>query len=204
MLKPQSVLEKMHADVTNIYVWSALDKYENRPNDLENLCYADFASNYISKNVIDLTIESETIGSYTVPVSGIVHIPSNPNITVLKSDLGKMRKRSRPCVIPLHKVSKLKSPEEYYLRILQLYMPWKNEGELKHEDGTYETKFKEVESDILDNLKKHEPYVDIDYDDLYNNGTLESDDDEDHENEFSMLNPDLLGYDEDVSDSAQI
>ena len=111
--------------ISNIYVLSALDKYENRPNDLEELCYADFASNYISKKVIDLTIESETIESYTVPVSGIVHIPSNPNIIVLKNDLGKMRKRSRPCVIRFHKVSKLKSPEEYYLRILQLYMPWR-------------------------------------------------------------------------------
>ena len=39
---------------------------------------------------------------------------------------------------------------------------------------------------------------------MYNNGTLESDGDEDHENEFSMLNPDLLDYDEDVPDSAQI
>ena len=198
MLKPQSVLEKMHPDDTNVYALSILDKYENRPDSLEDLCLADFVSNYESKKVKDLTVESEDIESYTVPVSDFVHVPSNSNIVVLKNNLGEMRKRNRPCVIRFHKISKLKNPEEYYLRILQLYLPWRDENDLKHDDGTYATKYEEVESDILDNIKRHEPYLQIDYDDLYNHETLESenDDDDDDNNEFSMLNPNLLDYED--------
>ena len=160
MLKPQSVLEKMDPDDTNVYALSILDKYAHRPNNLEQLCYADFASNYIGKKV---DVDSENIESYTVPVSDVVQVPLNSNCIVLKDNLGQMRKRSRPCVIRFHKVSKLKSPEGFYLRIVQLYLPWRNEGELKHQDGTYESKYKEVENEISVNMKRHEPYVDIDY-----------------------------------------
>ena len=49
-----------------------------------------------------------------------------------------LQKCSRPYVIRFHKVSRLKSPEEHYLRLLQLYMPWRNENELKQENESYE------------------------------------------------------------------
>ena len=79
-----------------------------------------------------------------------------------------MRKCSRPCVIRFHKVSKLKSPEEHYLILLQLYMPWRNENELKQGNGIYGNRYKEVEGDMLCNIKKHEPYLDIGYKELQN------------------------------------
>ena len=47
----------------------------------------------------------------------------NPNIIVLKNELGEMRKRSRTCVIRFHNVSKLKSPEEHYLRLYSYICP---------------------------------------------------------------------------------
>ena len=130
MLKPQSVLETMHPDDTSVYALNVLDKYEKHPDELEQLCLAYFACNYFSKKVIDVQVESENIKSYTIPVSGIVDVPPSPHIIVLKDKLGEMRKRSCPCVMRFHKVSKMKSPEEYYLRILQLYLPWRNESEL--------------------------------------------------------------------------
>ena len=199
MLKPQSLLEKMDSDDTNVYSLSMLDKYAHRPNNLEQLCYADFASNYISKKV---DVDSENIESYTVPVSDVIQVPLNPNCIVLKDNLGQMRKRSRPCVIRFHKVSKLKNPESHYLRIVQLYLPWRNEDELKHEDGTYESKYKEVENEISVNRKRHEPYVDIDYEEIYNRDLQESDnEDEEQDPNFSMFDPNLIDYDEDVTNS---
>ena len=47
----------------------------------------------------------------------------NPNIIVLKNELGEMRKRSRTCVIRFHNLSKLKSPEEHYLRLCSYICP---------------------------------------------------------------------------------
>ena len=121
-----------------------------------------FASRYISKKTDDLPIEPNEIKSCTVPVSNINDVKLNPNIIVLKNELGEMRKRSRPCVTRFHKVSKMKSPEEHYLRRLQLYMPWRNENELKQDYQSYEDRYKEVEGDVLCNIKKREPYLDTD------------------------------------------
>ena len=95
------------------------------------MCLADFASSYVSKKVDDLSIEPDEIKCYNVLVSNINDVELNPNIIVLKNEVGEMRKRSRPYIIRFHKMSKLKSPDEHYLRLLQLYMPWRNKNELK-------------------------------------------------------------------------
>ena len=42
------------------------------------------------------------------------------------------------------------------MRLLQFYMHWKNENELKQDNKIYEDKYKEVEGDMLCNIKKHE------------------------------------------------
>ena len=84
------------------------------------MCLADFASSYVSKKVDDLSIAVDEIKSYTVPVSNINDVKLNPNIIVSKNELGEIQKHSRPYVIRFHKVSKLKNPEEYYLRLLHM------------------------------------------------------------------------------------
>ena len=68
-----------------------------------------------------------------------------------------MQKHSRPCVICFHKASKLKSPEKHYLRLLQLYVPQRNQDEVKQDNQGYEGRYEKVEGDILCNMKKHEP-----------------------------------------------
>ena len=78
----------------------------------------------------DLPIKPDEIKRYTVLVS-VDDTKLNPNIIVVKNELGEIQILSQPCVICLQKMSKLKSPEEYYLRLLQSYMPWRNENELK-------------------------------------------------------------------------
>ena len=139
----------MHPDNTNVFLSNIIDKYENRPDNLHSMCLAGFTSSYVSKKINDLPAESDEIKSYTVPVSNIDHVKLNTNKIALKNVLGKVRKRSRPCVFRFHKVSKLKSPEEHHLRLSQLYMPRRNENELKQENQSYEDRFKEVEGGIL-------------------------------------------------------
>ena len=88
-------------------------------------------------------------------------------------------------------MSKLKSPEEHYSRLLQLCIPWRNKNELKQENQSYEDRYNEAGGDILCNIKKHEPYLDIDYEELQNVNFVQSDEEEDNA-EFSMVNPNLL------------
>ena len=142
----------MHEDDTDIFVTGPIDKYANRPDILENMCLADFITQYRHKSATDADpVGDNTIEGYLKPVAGYMHDDDNadiyktgdhsdklPDIIKLKRDLGEMKKRQRRrCVPRSHRVSKEKSIEEYYLRLLQLYWPWRDEDHLKHEDGTY-------------------------------------------------------------------
>ena len=71
------------------------------------------------------------------------------------------------------------------MRFLQLYMTWRNEDELKQENQS---------GDILFNIKKHEPYFNIDYEELQNFNFFQTGEEEDNA-EFSMINPNLLDLD---------
>ena len=116
-----------------------------------------------------------------------------------------MRKRNRPYVIRWHSVSKDKSPVQYHLRLLQLYLPWRNEDELCHSDGTYTTRFEEVESLIHDAIMEYEPYDELTTEDLENAYHSSDDDtynsDIDSDDEFSIFNPINLDFDTETTDS---
>ena len=192
LLKSLSTLQKMHPDDTNLFASNIIDKYENQPDNLHSICLADLTPSYVSKKVDNLPIEPDEIKSYTVPVSNINNVKLNPDIIILKNELGEMRNRSQACVICFYKVFKLKSPEEHYLRVLQLYMPRRNENELKQDNQSYEDRHKEVEDDILCNIKKHKK--------LQNFNFVQSDEEEDNA-EFSIINPNLLHQDLEDSDN---
>ena len=175
MLKSQSILEKMHPEDTNVFASNIIDKYDNRSDDLHFLCLADFASNYDSKKSGDVPVESDDIKSNTVPVSNIDDVEPNLNLIALKNKHGEMSKCNRHCVISFHKGSKLKNPEEHYMRLLQLYMPCRNEVELK-QDKSYRDRYNEVEDDIMCNVTKHGSYLNIDYEEPENFSFVHSDD----------------------------
>ena len=126
----------MHRDNTNVFASNIIDKYENRLDNLHLMCLK--SHHLMSPKRHDLPIEPNEIKSYAVPVSNIDDVKLSPNMIVLKNELGEMWKRSRLCIICFHKVFKLTSPEDHYLRLLQLYMPWRNKNELKQDNKSYE------------------------------------------------------------------
>ena len=102
----------MNADDTNIYSINILDKYACRPDKLESMCLADFATNYVHHKAYQTEIDSDDIREYTTAVS-TCDIASDESeqkkseIITLKDEMGKMRKRTRPCVMRYHKVQKM-------------------------------------------------------------------------------------------------
>ena len=204
-LKSPGILQLMNLDDTNIYTLNILDKYANRPDfpaKMDDMCLADFATNYVHHKAHEPDIDSDDIRNYTTAVSSLnVDVEENEEkseIITLKGEMGKMRKRRRPCVMRYHKVSKMKDPELYHLILLQLYYPWRDERELKEDFSSYQEMYEHVELDIKPNILKHEPYfeqLELDLDDMLDNVI---DDDSDYEgqeydaNEFNFLNPDLL------------
>ena len=186
VLKPRAVLETMDDDDTDVFAVGPIEKYENRPDVLEEMCLADFITNYRHKSTTDAdSVEENTIEGYFKPVAGYTNddnddngilIDKAPCVIKLKNDLGEMKKRIRPCVPRTHKVSKDSSPEEYYMKLLQLYWPWRDEIDLKHSDGTYTSKFNEVKDVIDDTISRFERYDKITEEDLEHGYTISSED----------------------------
>ena len=113
----------MDDDDPDVYQKGLVDKYAARPDVLDDMCLADFASNYkthqrrkASEEEDDHTLESEN----TEPIN-------QSSIIKLKDDMGNMSRRNTPAIIRSHQWSLKKQPEEYYHAHLMLYFPWRNE-----------------------------------------------------------------------------
>ena len=70
VLKPQEVLQKMHPEEINVFANGIIEKYANRPDDLENERYADFATGYVNVNINE-SVEHDDIENYTTLVSNL-------------------------------------------------------------------------------------------------------------------------------------
>ena len=71
-------------------------------------------------------------------------------------------------------------------------MTWRNKSELKQNSKSNEDRQKEAKDDILCNITKHKPYLDVNYQGLENFTLVHSDEEEEDNTEFSMINPDSL------------
>ena len=76
--------------MANVLASNIIDKYKSRPDNQHSTYLADFASSFVTKKAGDLPIEHDEIKSYTVPLSNINDVKLNPNIIVLKNELGEM------------------------------------------------------------------------------------------------------------------
>ena len=102
-----------------------------------------------------------------------------------------------------HKFSKFSASEQYYMVLLQLHIPWRNENAIIDS----EDKFNDAFPNIEDNILEHEPYfgiLDLDDDDLENNSHImdinashenKNDNDNASDNEYSAFDPNLLDFD---------
>uniref|UniRef100_A0A669AV05 ATP-dependent DNA helicase n=1 Tax=Oreochromis niloticus TaxID=8128 RepID=A0A669AV05_ORENI len=113
MSRPMSYLESTTHDSCNIWMTSLSDKYKCRPEtpEYEEMSLADFAA--------------------------LCRLVSGPNegkdVLPLLNQLGfvQRRKNDKPAIIRYYHCSQEKDPEQYYGRLLRLYLPHRSEQELK-------------------------------------------------------------------------
>ena len=67
------------------------------------------------------------------------------------------------------------------MRILQLYLPWRDENDLLHADGTYATMLHEVFDEIKTKIQQFEKCSDVCGEDLENGHVSDSDEGEHEE-----------------------
>ncbi|XP_030832522.1 uncharacterized protein LOC115920595 [Strongylocentrotus purpuratus] len=110
-------------DDENVWMPSKLDRYKARPKNAEfsDMCLATFCSQY------RILTASQTPST------------RSKNVFKLDNDLGYIQKRTRTgdAVVRYPRFSPIISPEKYYLSILQLFLPYFEDGQLK--PPTFET-----------------------------------------------------------------
>ena len=127
MSKPMSKLKEMDPDTDEVWMSGIPEKYLNRPRgrEFEYLCMAEFASEY-----------------RVVPRKD----KDKANVSALLNDMGFIVKRAhleKAAIIRFHRFSEKKSPEKFYRGLLKLYLPHRNDSQLKNKEyPTYEQFYK--------------------------------------------------------------
>ena len=95
MLKSISILEMMHPDHANVFASNITDKYKNQPDNLYSMCFADLHPVISAKRQrsCQYSLMKSKATLFQCQVSNDVKL--NLNITVLKNELGEMRKVSQ-------------------------------------------------------------------------------------------------------------
>ena len=131
MPKPFHMLKDMDDDSEDIFMWSIHDRYVARPDELEDMCLANFAAKY-------------STGSDDA---------SGKNVITLKNNIGKMRLRQKEVVIRTHRYSE--NDFRYFYSRLLLFLPWRNEDELMGGYSTYEEHYNVKLNTVEENAQKY-------------------------------------------------
>ena len=138
MPKHQFELAALKDDDENVFQLSIHDRYAARPDELEDMCLAVFATRY--------TITSKKAGQANV-------------IELKDAKLGRMVKRGKDCVLRTHRYSD--DNFRYFYAKLLMFWPWRTERQLIEGHRSYEEHYYAV-MDVVEqnaygfNLHSHE------------------------------------------------
>ena len=113
------------------------EKYAHRPQILQNICLAEFATNYdtmSSRQASKINFQNDYQGINMDKINA--HWNENLEtqlpmyIQLNGGKLGFMKLRNHPSILRLHKLREDKDPHEFFFSELLLYMPWRSEDEI--------------------------------------------------------------------------
>jgi hypothetical protein len=128
-VKTENELRNLDSDSTDIGARGLLDHYVQRPDEIEEICLAEFAAWYTyssrKSNRIDLEIEdveeevnNTECSDYQVEL---------PKFMRLKDKSGFIRKRKVQRIIRFRRYGEKEDPENYCREQIMLYHPWRDE-----------------------------------------------------------------------------
>ena len=129
MPKPLHVLNEMDEEDEDVFMRSIHDRYKACPDELEDICLADFATKY----------------------SSAADSAEGKNVITLKNNVGKMRLQQKEAVLRTHRYSE--NCYQYFHSRLLPFMPWRSEDELINGYSTYEEPYNEKKVNIELNAK---------------------------------------------------
>ena len=125
LLLPFTQLQKLEDNDENVYCKNIIDRYAARPEKLEHICLAEFASNYTYKREMnnDVTQHEDDISGGSDTELLLYDNDSQESIITLQNGLGYMRRRNRKAIIRWHNFNIEKEPEKHYRSHIMLFLP---------------------------------------------------------------------------------
>jgi hypothetical protein len=153
MLKSDAALQELEPDSKDVFVQGLIDMYINRPEAMEDICLADFASLYnVSKKQTSNVQVTENSDDEDVVDN---EIDEKSVALKMKSGKGWIKKRKKQKIIRFRSFKLHQDPENYYREQLMLFLPWGNE-EVDVIDINHEETF-ELHKDLI--RQKRSEYV---------------------------------------------
>ena len=151
LFKPMNLIQQLDDEDPDVFLVGLLERYAARPDFLEDICLARFASDYKYSSKKRPSDDSRGV------VTDDNHGNPLPKSITLKNGLGYMARRNISAIIRYHQWSIKKQEEQYYLSQLMLYSPWRDE---ENDFGIcFKDSYFSVEESILLNKKKFEVNV---------------------------------------------
>jgi hypothetical protein len=153
-VKTESELRNLDSDSTDIGARGLLDHYVQRPDEIQDICLADFAAWY--------TFSSRKTKSNDVEINDVVdnneaegsdEEDELPKFLRLKDKSGYIRKRKVQRIIRFRRYGEKEDPENFLREQIMLYTPWRDE-ELEILNIDHREKFQILQDQICEVRKK--------------------------------------------------
>jgi hypothetical protein len=164
VLKPSKDLESKDDDDEDIFQKNVIIRYAARPDSLEDMCLATFASNY-NVSYTDNYDDNDDSAPQVLEHDDDTEIGYRNRLPAkikLKDASGQMYKRKREAVIRFRKFNVQKEKNNFYRAKLMLYIPWRDEDiDLIGDYPDYESHYRNVVDQIIENEGKFSENVDL-------------------------------------------
>ena len=141
LLLPFSQLQKLDDDNEDVYCKNIIDRYAARPKHCEDMCLAQFATNYMYSKGNGNSVggdDSEFVEELDGNVPDDTDDMPDTNVIKLQNGLGQMKKIKRKAVIQWHNFNIEKEPEKHFRSHIMLFLPWRIEEKLQGNYMSYE------------------------------------------------------------------
>ena len=158
---------------TDVYKKSMVERYIDRPDSnfkngryrvIDHMCFAEFLSCYYVdyKTKDDNDCQPEVLTTNTGDECDS-SVPNYPESIQMMSSKQKMKLRKIKSVLRYYTPNRDKYPEKYAHHMLFMFYPFRSEGQLLADDGTYTAKLAcaNIYNVVVENHRQFEPFADI-------------------------------------------
>ena len=149
VLKGREAIDQLDGDDTDVFQKSLVDRYKHRPEQLKDMCLAEFAASYST------CYNSKDDEVYNDELPDTDSEGSTKKIR-LTGGYGQMNERRRQAVIRFRKYNKDSDVSNWYRSKLMLYYPWYDEeNDLLGGCASYAEHYEQVRAVVIENENKY-------------------------------------------------